>query len=222
MTLYLVAAYDFGVHMDFGMDVHLAFVVDGAKGSTAIFFHGADTGARAPLALTLHGFVAFGGTDMGGYFRSDDSFAGSNIRFADYNSALSAAELNAHSDAYLSAVPARSTWRSPPSLGVIGLAARHCRRRNKKRGRRPPASGGGEPDEHINGRRGRLAGPVGTSFRPSIVNEPQPVTPVLLRRRSSPTASGAAIHHRQCCARRSGMPKHLRRCFYPLAVRLPK
>jgi hypothetical protein len=73
-TQYFVADYDFGVPTAFDVDVHLAFVVNSAAGTTALFINGLDTGATVPMALTLNGPVAFGGTDMGGgTFLGDDT-----------------------------------------------------------------------------------------------------------------------------------------------------
>lgn len=127
-TRYLVADYDFGVATTFDADIHLAFVVDAAAGTTALFVNGQDTGATVPFALTLNGNVAFGGTDLGGgNFLGDDSFAGTIYGFAAYGSALSAEELKAHSDAYFAAVPEPGTLALFASAGLLGLVGRRFR-----------------------------------------------------------------------------------------------
>jgi hypothetical protein len=126
-TRYLIADYDFGVATTFDTDVHLAFVVDSAAGTTALFVNGLDTGATVPFALTLNGLVAFGGTDIGGgNFLGDDSFAGTIHGFAAYDTALSADELKAHTDAFF-AVPEPATWIVFLSVGLLGLIG-HRRR----------------------------------------------------------------------------------------------
>jgi len=131
-TQYGVADYDFGVPTTFDTDIHLAFVVHSAAGSTSLFVNGVDTGATVPMALTLHGPVAFGGTDIGGgNFLGDDSFAGKILAFADYDSALSSDELKAHADAFFAPAPEPPTWTMVLSLGAIGLVRHRWRGRKK-------------------------------------------------------------------------------------------
>ncbi len=129
-TQYGVADYDFGVPTTYDADVHLAFVVNSGAGTTALFVNGLNTGATVPFALTLHGPVAVGGTDIGGgNFLGDDSFAGTILGFATYDSALPAAELKAHADAFFTAVPEPGAGTMALSLGIVGLAVRRWRRR---------------------------------------------------------------------------------------------
>lgn len=130
-TRYYIDDYDFGVATTYDTDVHLAFVVNSGAGTTALFVNGMDTGATVPFALTLHGPVAFGGTDTGGGFLGDDSFAGTILGFAAYDSALSPDELEAHADAFfsLAAVPEPSTWKMALSLGIVGLVGHRWQRR---------------------------------------------------------------------------------------------
>ena len=83
--------------------------------------------------MTLHGDVAVGGTDIGGgNFPGDDSFAGSILGFAAFDSPLSATELKEHSDAFFggTVVPEPATWTLVWGFGIVGLMARR---------RRPPA-----------------------------------------------------------------------------------
>jgi hypothetical protein len=133
-TRYGVADYDFGVPTTYDADVHLAFVVHGGAGTTALFVNGLNTGATVPFALTLHGPVAVGGTDMGGgSFLGDDSFAGTILGFAAYDSALSSGELMAHADAFFAAaaVPEPTAWTMLLSLGLVGLAVHRWQRRKR-------------------------------------------------------------------------------------------
>ena len=122
-TQYFVADYDFSVPTAFDTDVDLAFVVNSGTGTTALFVNGVDTGATVPMALTLNGSVAFGGTDLGGgNFLGDDSFAGKIYGFATYDSALTATELKAHADAFF-AVAEPATWAMFVSAGLLVLLA---------------------------------------------------------------------------------------------------
>jgi hypothetical protein len=124
-TRYFVADYDFGVATTFDTDLHLAFVVNSAAETTALFVNGVDTGATVPFAMTLNGLVAFGGTDLGGGgFLGDDAFAGTIFGFAAYDEALSAEELKIHSDAFFATVPEPATWAVFLSAGLLGLAGR--------------------------------------------------------------------------------------------------
>lgn len=135
VTQYGVADYDFGVPTTYDADVHLAFVVHSGAGTTALFVNGLDTGATVPLALTLHGPVAFGGTDIGGgNFLGDDSYAGRILGFADYNAALSSTELKAHADAFFAPaavpeLPALATWTMLVSYGIAGCVGHRWPRR---------------------------------------------------------------------------------------------
>jgi hypothetical protein len=129
-TQYGVADYSFGVPTVFNTDVDLAFVVDSAAGTTTLYVNGVDTGATVPFAVTLQGNVAVGGTDIGGgSFLGDDSFAGSILGFATFDSALSATELKDHSDAFFNAtvVPEPATWTMLWGFGVVGFVARRRR-----------------------------------------------------------------------------------------------
>ncbi len=128
-TQYGVADYDFGVNTTYDTDIVLDFVVNSAAGITTLYVNGVNTGATVPIALTLHGPVAFGNTDLGGgNFLGDDAFAGSIYGFADFNSALSADEIKAHSDAFFSTgVPEPATWTIGLGLAVIGAIV-HRRR----------------------------------------------------------------------------------------------
>ncbi len=133
-TQYGVADYSFGVPTTYDTNVVLDFVVDSAAGDTKLFVNGVDTGATVPMVLTLNGPVAFGGTDIGnGQFLGDDSFAGTILGFADFDSALSANDLLAHSDAFFDiVVPEPATWTMLASSGIFGLLA--YRRRSSPRG----------------------------------------------------------------------------------------
>lgn len=117
VTQYYVDDYVFGVPTSYDVDVQLAFVVDSLAGTTALFVNGVDTGARVPVALSLAGNVAFGGTDLGGSFLGDDAFAGEILGFAAYDSALSAAEVQAHADAFFDAA---SVVPEPATLALVG------------------------------------------------------------------------------------------------------
>ena len=118
----------------FGVDVDLAFVVNSAAGTTALFVNGIDTGATVPVALTLQGQVGVGATYIGGgqfLDPSQDSFEGTIYGFATYDSALAPEELKAHADAYfgISAVPEPSTLIYPAIAAPLGLGYAWRRRR---------------------------------------------------------------------------------------------
>lgn len=118
-TLYGIDDYSFGVATAFDIDVDLAFVVDSAAGTTALFVNGIDTGTTVPFALTLQGPVGFGGTLLpGGSFLGDDAYEGVILGFAAYDSALSAPELKAHADAFFVTEPA--TWTMLLGAGFLG------------------------------------------------------------------------------------------------------
>jgi hypothetical protein len=126
-TQYYVADYSFGVQTTFDTDVVIAFVVHSVAGTTSLFVNGVDTGATVPMALTLSGPVAFGGTAMpGGGFLGDDAFAGTILGFAAYDSALAADQLKAHADAF--AVVPEPASLTLVSLGMVSLAGRRVRR----------------------------------------------------------------------------------------------
>jgi hypothetical protein len=134
VTAYGVADYVFNVPTTFNTDVDLAFVVNSAAGTTRLFVNGVDTGATVPYAVTLHGTVGFGSTATGTGFLdpSQESFQGNFIGFASFNSALSGAELKAHSDAYFGinpATPEPVNWAVFLGVGVVGLAGNRLRRR---------------------------------------------------------------------------------------------
>jgi hypothetical protein len=113
-------------------DVVLDFVVNSAAGTTRLFVNGIDTGATVPFALTLHGPVAFGGTAMpGGGFLGDDSFAGTILGFAAWDSALTAPEIKARADAFFSVVPEPSTWSLLASGAIVGLVGCRWQKRQK-------------------------------------------------------------------------------------------
>ncbi len=131
-TRYLIADYDFGVPTTFDADVHLAFVVNSAAGTTSLFVNGVDTGATVPFALTLNGLVAIGNTDLGGGgFLGDDAFAGTVLGLATYDGALSAEELKVHADAFFTptAVPEPATLAIFLSAGLLGFVGNRFKKR---------------------------------------------------------------------------------------------
>ncbi|MGB0775042.1 MAG: LamG-like jellyroll fold domain-containing protein [Akkermansiaceae bacterium] len=97
-------------------DIHLAFVFDGTD--TVIYENGISVATMASVSLTLTDTVGLGGarnaTAPAGFF---DVMDGDILGFASYDSALSGAEITAHSDAF--AVPEPS---STALLGLGGLA----------------------------------------------------------------------------------------------------
>jgi hypothetical protein len=137
VTQYRIGDYVFGVTTTFGADVDLAFVVNSAAGTTALFVNGTDTGTTVPVALTLHGQVGVGATYIGGNAfldPSQDSFEGTVLGFATYDAALSSAELKAHADAYFgsAAVPEPATG-TLFGLGFIGFVGYRWFTRKTKR-----------------------------------------------------------------------------------------
>jgi len=95
-----------------GTDTHVAFTSDGTTG-TDLYINGSlvHTFAGTPLALTgLQGLGGIYDSGPGTYF---DLLDGSILGFASYNSALSAAEIQAH---YFAVVP------EPSTVTLLGLA----------------------------------------------------------------------------------------------------
>jgi hypothetical protein len=129
VTNYGVADFSFGVPITSGADVVLDFVVSG--GTTSLFVNGVSVGTPVPFAVPLQGNVGLGGADQGGgVFR--DPFPGTILAAATFDSALSPAEIQAHSNAFFAApVPEPSSF-ALIGFGSMALAGWQCWR---KRGR---------------------------------------------------------------------------------------
>ncbi|MBN1125464.1 MAG: PEP-CTERM sorting domain-containing protein [Sedimentisphaerales bacterium] len=114
-TAFGVADYDYGVANVLGEDVHLAFVA--AEGATALYVNGAWAGS-IDAEIIPSGITGIGlGISTVDGSETFDPFDGTVMGVAVYNSALSADEIAAHSNAFFIPEPATMLM-----LGLGGLA----------------------------------------------------------------------------------------------------
>jgi hypothetical protein len=118
-TVFGVVDLDFGVANDPGQYTHLAFVSSEDAGTTTLYVNGVEQ-TSVDSAITLSGLVGIGhgvqGEDMSGSF---DNFDGTIFGAAIYDTALTAEQIAAHSDAYFNPV----TEIIPVAPGTEGLVA---------------------------------------------------------------------------------------------------
>lgn len=105
-------------------DVHIVFTSDAVD--TTMYINGASAYTFAGVDLTVTGLTALGAASNPDGTAFFDNLAGNIYGFASYDSALSAAEVLSHYNAYAAAVPEAGT---SGLLLLAGIAAARSRRR---------------------------------------------------------------------------------------------